>query len=182
LDEGRHAEWVDGRVIELDPSTAGHQQVVGVLLVLLWIIAERQEHRPRVFTRFLMRLTSPSSCREPDLAFVKAEHTGRITTYHINGPADLVVEVVSADSVTRDYHEKLAEYEAGGIPEYWIIDPMRREARFYQLSDDGHYRLVPIRPDGSYASEVVDGLRLRVDWLWQRPMPTIDEALADLPA
>ena len=82
----------------------------------------------------------------------------------------------------RDYQEKLAEYEAAGIPEYWIVDPRRREARFYELGEDGHYRLGEVGSDGIYTSKVVDGFRLRVSWLWQRPMPTIDQALADLPA
>ena len=35
----------------------------------------------------------------------------------------LAVEVVSPDSVTRDYRYKRAEYAALEIPEYWIVDP-----------------------------------------------------------
>lgn len=112
---------------------------------------------------------------------MKRENVGRIEPTFVDGPVDLAVEIVSPDSVTRDNREKLAEYQAAGIPEYWIIDPRRSEARFYQLGEDGRYRLGPVDEDGIYTSQAVEGFRLRVSWLWQRPVPTIDEALADLP-
>ena len=35
----------------------------------------------------------------------------------------LVVEIVSPESVTRDYRYKRSEYATVGVPEYWIIDP-----------------------------------------------------------
>ena len=37
--------------------------------------------------------------------------------------ACLAVEIVSVSSVADDYLHKLAEYEAKGIPEYWIVNP-----------------------------------------------------------
>ncbi len=39
------------------------------------------------------------------------------------GMADLVIEVVSDDSVARDRADKFYEYQTAGIQEYWIIDP-----------------------------------------------------------
>jgi len=85
----------------------------------------------------LVKLAQKPSGREPDLVFVKQEHADRIKPTFVEGPADLVVEIVSPDSVTRDYCDKVPEYEAAGIPKYWIIDPIRKEARFYQLAGRG---------------------------------------------
>jgi Uma2 family endonuclease len=48
-------------------------------------------------------------------------------------PADLAVEIVPTESRLRDRGQKLAEYEMGGVREYWIIDPERRQAAFYVL-------------------------------------------------
>ena len=45
--------------------------------------------------------------------------------------ARLVVEIVSASSIADDYLHKLAEYEAKGIPEYWIVDPLALGAARY---------------------------------------------------
>jgi Uma2 family endonuclease len=115
------------------------------------------------------------------MTFLSSVHADRVTDYWIDGPADLVVEIVSPESRERDYHEKLAEYEAAGVPEYWLIDPLQSAARFYQLGADGRYQLAAVGEDGIYTSREAPGFRLRVSWLWQRPLPTIHEALADLP-
>ena len=49
------------------------------------------------------------------------------------------------------------------------------------LGEDGKYGEAPVGADGIYTSTVLPGLRLRVEWLWRDPLPTVDEALADLP-
>jgi Uma2 family endonuclease len=113
--------------------------------------------------------------------FVANEHLERVRHTYLDGPADLAVEIVSPDSETRDRRDKLAEYEAAGIPEYWLIDEPRNEALFFVLDPSGHYQQAPLSADGIYTSTVLPGLRLRVGWLWRYPPPMLDEALADLP-
>ena len=39
---------------------------------------------------------------------------------------EIVIEVVSASSRQRDYHEKPEEYLRIGVKEYWIVDPERQ--------------------------------------------------------
>lgn len=181
LDEDTHAEWVDGEIIEMPPAHEDHQDT-GLFLVTFLLLYIQRHGLGRIFyAPFQMKLAQKPSGREPDLMFIRTEHLSRIRPTFVDGPADLVVEIVSPESVDRDYRVKLAEYEAAGIPEYWVVDPLRKEARFYQLGEDGRYRLGAVGADGIYRSPVVTGVRLRVNWLWQRPLPTIDAALADLP-
>lgn len=47
----------------------------------------------------------------------------------------LVVEVVSPDSVKRDYRYKRSEYAALEIPEYWIVDPIESKITILLLED-----------------------------------------------
>lgn len=56
-------------------------------------------------------------------SFVASEHLDRLKETYLDGPADLVVGIVSPDSVGRDRGEKFYEYAQGGVPEYWLIDP-----------------------------------------------------------
>ena len=49
----------------------------------------------------------------PDASFVRTEHLDRVLPTRIEGPADLVVEVLSPDSVARDRGVKLRDYAAG---------------------------------------------------------------------
>lgn len=50
----------------------------------------------------------------------------------------LVIEVVSLDSIKRDYRFKRSEYAALGINEYWIIDPIEQQVVILLL-DEGLY-------------------------------------------
>jgi Uma2 family endonuclease len=121
-----------------------------------------------------MRLETRPSGREPDLVFVSTAHADRLRETYIDGPADLAVEIVSPESVARDRGEKFVEYETGGVLEYWLIDPLRREARFHRRGEDGRYHPGPVDADGFYHSVVLPEFRLRVDWLWQDPLPTAE--------
>jgi Uma2 family endonuclease len=59
------------------------------------------------------------------------------------------------------------------VSEYWLIDPLRQQAEFYQLTDDGRYRLIPAGADGTYRSRAVAGFRLCPERLWAEPLPKV---------
>jgi Uma2 family endonuclease len=101
----------------------------------------------------------------------------KISCQLYNGSANLTVEVISPDSRTRDNVDKFHEYEQGGVQEYWIIDPIRNEAMFYYRGKDGVFGLIPVNKEGIFKSRVLDGLWLKVDWLWQEPLPKLMSVL-----
>lgn len=47
------------------------------------------------------------------------------------------------------------------------------DALFYVLGEDGRYRPAVVDADGVCRSAVLPGFRLRIAWLWQRPLPAI---------
>jgi Uma2 family endonuclease len=118
---------------------------------------------------YAMQALPGGNGREPDVMFIATAHVARMGTTHLEGPADLVVEVISDDSVARDRDDKFTEYEEAGVREYLIIDPRpnRHRADFYGLSERGRYQPVPIADDNRYRSSVLPGFWLDVDWLWQ---------------
>jgi Uma2 family endonuclease len=87
------------------------------------------------------------------------------------GPADICIEVVSEESVERDYGTKLMEYEAGGVLEYWLFDPIRKRALFNRLNADKVYDLVSPDADGYYETPLLPGLKLHIPTLWEEPLP-----------
>lgn len=174
-DKNTWAEWVDGEVVPMSPVNLLHQDVLGFLLALVSRYVRIHQLGWVYFAPALMRLATRPSGREPDLMFIATAHADRLRETYVDGPADLAVEIVSPDSYARDRGEKLVEYERAGVPEYWVIDPIRHDAAFYPLGEDGRYRSVQTDADGYYHSAVLPGFRLRVDWLWQRPLPTVEE-------
>jgi len=179
-DEDAWGEWVDGKVVQMAPSNLDHQDEIGFLYRLIAAFVEARQ-LGRVFVGgALMRLANRPSGRIPDLLFVLSEHADRLHPTYIDGPADLVVEIVSPESDARDHGDKFVEYEAAGIPEYWLIDPIRRHAFFYELGEDMRYRPGPIDKDGYFRSTVLTGFRLRIAWLWQRPLPAVADVTREL--
>ena len=177
--EGR-AEWVDGEIIEIVRDNFQHYFVVHLLASLLSRYVDSERLGLVFIETILMKISSRPTGRMPDILFLADDHLGQMKDTYVDGPADLVVEVVSPDSEIRGHDEKFVEYEAAGIPEYWLIDVARHEAHFYVLNAQGQYREEAVGEDGIYTSTVLPGLRVRVDWLWRDPLPTLDEALADL--
>jgi len=109
------------------------------------------------------------SGREPDLLFIASGHLDRLRATYLEGPADLVVEIVSPENVGRDRGEKFYEYERAGVKEFWLIDPLRQWAEFYNLDEQGYYRPTFTGNNGVFHSQVMPGFWLRVEWLWQPP-------------
>lgn len=172
-DEDVRAEWVDGEIVLMNlPAEFAHQQIVLFLSRSMSEYVQVKQLGDVIVAPFLMRLPNRPSGREPDLMFVSADRTERIKRAHLDGPADLVVEVISADSDERDRSEKFREYAVAGIQEYWLIDPLQRTATFYHLTLEGRYREALVGPEGIYRCRALPGFRLRIDWLWQRYPPT----------
>ncbi|MGH9840611.1 MAG: Uma2 family endonuclease [Blastocatellia bacterium] len=181
LDEDTRAEWVNGK-IELMPSPVsfGHQDLNGFLAGILGIYIESKNLGHVVFAPYVMRMAAISRGRLPDLIFVQKDRMHLFTRNYLDGPADLAIEVVSPESDKRDRKVKFAEYQVAGIREYWLIDPDKQTAEFYELDEDGTYHRAALDEAGTYHSKAVAGFWLRVEWLWQTPTPTTLEVLREL--
>lgn len=153
------------------PASKRHQDIEGFLYEVLRAYVRLHGLGEVIQAPFQMKLEHG---REPDLLFLARENLDRLGEIHLDGPADVAVEIVSPESVGRDRGTKFYEYEAGGVREYWLIDPTREQAEFYRLGEAGRYRVVFIGAEGTYHSEALPGFWLKVEWLWQEPLPDTD--------
>jgi Uma2 family endonuclease len=170
-DETKHFEWVDGEAVEMVSVTSRHDSIVRFLSSLLGIIGENGDIGVAHGEPFLMRLAGVA--RSPDVLFVRTENRERIRNLYLDGPADIVAEVVSPGSIKIDYHVKREEYKRAGVPEYWIIDPINRESTFLTLDDEDNYRESELNEDGLYVSKALNGLTIDPEWFRQEPLPKI---------
>jgi Uma2 family endonuclease len=174
-DEDTHAEWValseenKGEVIVFMPPKTLHQRVIGFLHSLLDLFVNLFDLGVVVVAPLEMQVARQGSSREPDILFVAQENLARLTEERLAGPADLIIEVVSDDSVHRDRHDKYREYRDAGVREYWVVDPRpdKRRADFFRLDAGGDYELYATEEDEKVASAVLTGFWLRPAWLWQ---------------
>ncbi len=182
FDENVQAEWVDGEVIIFMPPTTLHQRVVFFLARLLSLYTDLFRTGEVFTSPIQMRALPNGNAREPDIAYVANEHRDRITRQRLAGPADLVVEVVSDESVGRDRTDKFFEYQDIGVREYWIIDPRPGKERVdcYWLDANARYQPTPPDEQGRYHARVLPGFWFRATWLWQESPPDPLTALAEM--
>jgi len=167
-----HVEWVNGEVVMMAPVSDEHSGDQVFLLKILGSFVDAYDLGELRTEPFQMKTGPKLPGRSPDILFVAKKNVSRLKKKHLEGPADLVVEIISPRSQAIDRGEKYYEYEAGGVREYWLIDPLRKKAEFYLLGRDGLYHLAPIK-DGIFHSVVLKGLWLEVAWLWQKPRPSV---------
>jgi Uma2 family endonuclease len=176
-DEDTLAEWVDGEVVMYSPASKKHQELARFLNGLLSFFANAKDLGEVLFAPFQVKLGPDLPGREPDLLFIASEHLDRLKANYLDGPADLIVEIISPSSRERDRGQKFYEYEEAGVSEYWLIDAQRRQAEFYQLSEQGIYHHVHADTEGVYHANILPGFWLRVDWLWREPLPSPMETI-----
>jgi Uma2 family endonuclease len=182
VEEGAHAEWVDGEAIVFMSPKERHQALSGFLYWLMSTMAYVFDLGLVRYAPYAMRARPDGPAREPDLLFVAREHRARVTANGLIGPADLVVEIISNESYRRDRADKFDEYEEAGIPEYWLIDARegKERAEFYRLNALGRYEPVLLDAEGRYHSVVLPGFWLKPEWFWREPLPNPVELFAEI--
>ncbi len=167
-DEDIHAEWVEGEVIIHMPPKNIHQVTLRFLSQLLSLFVDLFNLGHVGIAPFEVKLKPDGPAREPDIFFVATENLNRLTEDRLAGPPDLIIEIISPDSVRRDRHDKFREYCEAGVSEYWIIDPRpnKQRADFFRLDEQDEYDLYATEDDASVESQVLSGFWLRPAWLW----------------
>ena len=177
-DEDTLAEWVDGRIEMSSPASYPHQQIAGLLYEVFKTYAQIFDLGVVLQNPFQMKLPGKrGSGREPDLMFLAKANLDRLENGLVRGPADLAVEITSPESEWRDRFTKFQEYSAGGVPEYWLIDPEQQTAEFYRFDAEGHYQGQVLDSEGRYHSLVIPGLWFKPAWLWLEKLPGAKDIL-----
>lgn len=178
VNEDTWAEWVDGEIIIVSPASRLHRELGFFLGKVIGLYADLYALGKVLLPPFQMKLAH--SGREPGLIFIASRNLERLREVYLDGPADLVVEIVSPESIGRDRGEKFYEYEQARIPEYWLIDPEVRRAEFYQLGTDELFHLVLPDSEGIYRSANLPGFWIRISWLWQNPLLMVEDVLLEI--
>jgi Uma2 family endonuclease len=176
--DGQKADLIDGVIYMASPDSMRNDQLGGFIRFLLQGYT-RIKRLGRVFgSRFAFEV-SDLRAPEPDVAFVSTERLHLLRNNKMIGGPDVAVEIVSPASRQRDYFEKKLLYEAAGVSEYWIIDPLQSRAEFHRL-EEGAYQLVTLRENRIFRSQAIEGLWLDLEWLFAEDLPDEFEKLQQL--
>jgi len=160
-------ELVDGQLVEMPPETDRNN------LISLYLLSEFIKVVPIHLIRHkdteLVVAGNRIRVRLPDLMILTEELVdaigGKRATITPDMPSPtLIVEVVSPGKPNedRDYRYKRVEYAARGIPEYWIVDPLRKCITVLTLVD-GLYEEMLFRGGDRINSIIFPQLELTVE-------------------
>ncbi len=166
--EDQKADLIDGVIYLASPENRDYNQLKLWLSTLLSLFLEHRRLGTLFADKFAYRL-SDRTAPEPDLAFVSNDRLHLVQNGFMDGAPDLAVEIISPDSVHRDYEDKRRRYEEAGVREYWIVDPAEQSAMFLSLTESGFVEALP--EEHVFRSRVLPSLELDTRWLWQRPLP-----------
>ena len=114
-------EFIDGEVILHSPARVEHLDVTVAILTLLHTYVRRRRSGSVYSEKCLC--VFPRNDYEPDVVFFGPEKAARILPKTMKFPIpDLVVEVLSDSTASRDRGVKFQDFEAHGVIEYWIVD------------------------------------------------------------
>ncbi|MEL6149211.1 MAG: Uma2 family endonuclease [Chloroflexota bacterium] len=165
-------EWVGGEVVKMSPIHTKHNQISRYLIMLLDAYLTVKPVGVLENAPFVMKLPTANSSREPDIQIILNDSMTAYTPTGMLDAADIAVEIVSPESRERDYKTKFAEYETGGVKEYWLIDPTANTAQFYRRGEDGKYAAQTLNR-GVYVTPLLPDLRVDTSLLWKDTLPNL---------
>jgi Uma2 family endonuclease len=168
-DDGKRHELIDGEHYVTPSPNRTHQRILGELHGLLWTYLQAHPIG-HVFMAPFDVVFSNFDVVEPDLLYLSKQTASQVLTdKHVRGAPDLVVEIGSPGTRTRDETIKWRLYERSGVAEYWIIDPEAEVVRVFR-NEDGSFK-PPIELSCEAAdvltTPLLPGYELRVIRLFQ---------------
>ena len=171
-------DFVSGK-IEVDMSPEDlfcHGTLKVAIAAKLFERIEREDLGHLLTDRTRVSVPAANLSVEPDVLFLSHQSldTGRVRLVpksggepgryvEVEGPPDLIVEIVSDSSVTKDTQRLPAAYAVAGVPEFWLADA-RKEPVVFRIHHLVEGAYCPAQPDAEgYLRSNVLACRFRLD-------------------
>ena len=135
IPDERRVELIDGKIYDMAAPAVIHQMILGQLYLQFEQCSSAHEGDCHVFI-------SPCDVQldrdnrtilQPDLFVICGDFD--LKARSIYGAPDLVLEILSDSSRSRDMILKNYKYENAGVREYWIVDPKLRRVIIYNYEE-----------------------------------------------
>ena len=157
-------EFIDGGVIFHSPAKNRHVIATGCIFQALniYVVANRlgTVKSEKCLCKF------PRNDYEPDVVFFGPEKSSQLNLDTLQFPIpDLIVEVLSDSTESRDRGTKFIDYSAQGVTEYWIVDTEHRVLEQY-LQDKEGLELKKKSDSGMVESRAIPGFAIDIEALF----------------
>ena len=147
-DDGNRYEAIDGELYVTAAPSFRHNRIAHRLAVALNRLLEQPGHGivcPAPGVEFPVTQEGV----QPDLVFISEARRGIVAKEGLRGAPDLVIEILSPTTASRDRGVKLKLYERQGVEQYWIVDPEEEAVEVWLFGDEPtlqrYERTLPVR-------------------------------------
>jgi Uma2 family endonuclease len=166
-DDGKRYEIIEGVLYVANVPSVEHQFTVAEILFHLKLFV-REGGLGQVFPAPIeVHLSETSKPVQPDVVYIQTARQPASGAQFFAGAPDLIIEVISPNSIRLDRHIKFDAYEKSGVPEYWLADPKARLVEIYTLSNGEYALLGQYTGDEVIQSRVLTGLQIKTSALFQ---------------
>ena len=161
-DDGLRHEIIEGEhYVTASPATR-HQRI---LLNLSYLIQSHLETHPigEIFFAPFDVLLSEINILVPDLVYISNERAHFITPQNLQGAPDLVVEILSPSTRSRDRRLKRDVYERTGVEEYWLVDPENDSVTVHRRAGGGSGPSIRFEKGDIVTTPLLPGLEIPLD-------------------
>jgi Uma2 family endonuclease len=159
-DDGLRRELLDGRLVVTPAPVPRHQRVLLRLAVAL--ASGVDAAGGELLLAPVDVVLSPHDVVQPDLLYVTARNLHRVGPRHVQGPPDLVAEISSPGTRSRDLGVKRRTYERFGVPEYWFVDLEHERVQVFRRRDGDDAPPATVAPPAALTTPLLPELELDV--------------------
>ncbi len=154
---GLRYEVMDGVLLMAPSPNSAHQSVIMRLAAFFFQYVDSAGIGRAFVAPFDVELAS-NRVVQPDALVLLNKSLGKLTTSHIVGAPDLVVEVISPGTAVYDRLNKFDAYARAGVEEYWLVDPEVHSIEVLALQNRTYYSKGILRGSDTISSQVVPAI------------------------
>ena len=159
-------ELINGELIMAPTPNTAHQTVSGRLFLALTVFV-KGAGLGQVFIAPLDVVLSNVNVVQPDLLFISNARQHILTDANVQGAPDLVVEVLSPSTASRDWRAKVDIYAQHGVQEYWLVDPEARRVWVMARTEDALTEVANYGPADTLTSPTLQGFTANLSEVFQ---------------
>ena len=126
LPEGMRCQVIEN-VLYMSPAPMfDHQEIVMKISSQIFVFTQKNKLGKTVVAPVDVYLDNKNAY-QPDIIFIASTKLSIVKEGKVKGTPDLIVEVLSPGTANEDKGKKRKVYEASGVKEYFIVDPVSRE-------------------------------------------------------
>lgn len=152
-------QLINGELIMSPAPSPNHQQV---LRRLFKIVDRVTQEKGELFFAPIDLYIDNKNVFQPDLVYLSEVNKKYLTERGIEGPPDLIVEIISPSNSYTDRNQKKSSYLKFGVKEYWIVDPANKTVEIYTPKTGPDVPVTFVAIKGEVRSTLIENLKFEL--------------------